>query len=83
MSKRWPEIQAKLQKLNIKDRTKLFNEFISLHPKWADHTVECLRLVVIKLKSQTTVTKELDVHKQIVNRAVMHFKIFLSKKKAV
>ena len=83
MSKRWSDIQVKLQKLTTKDRTKLFNDFIGNHPKWADHTVECLRLVVVKLKSQTAVTKELDVHKQIVNRAVMHFKDFLAKNKAI
>lgn len=83
MSKRWPEIQDKLQKLTLKERTALFNEFISKHPKWADHTVEALRLVAVKLKTQAIVTKEMSVHKQMVNRAVMHFKAFLSKKKAV
>jgi len=83
MSKRWPEIQDKLQKLTLKERAGLFNEFISKHPKWADHTVQALRLVAVKLKTQAVVTKEMSIHKQIVNRAVMHFKAFLAKKKTV
>jgi len=83
MSKHWSAIEEKLKKLNIKDRTNLFNEFIEQHPRWIDRTIESLRLVVVRLKSQAVVTKELDLQKQIVNRAVMHYKKFLTKKKII
>jgi hypothetical protein len=83
MSKHWSVIEEKLKKLNVKDRTRLFNEFVDQHPRWIDRTIESLRLVVVKLKSQATVTKELDLQKQIVNRAVMHYKKFLTKKKII
>jgi len=83
MFKHWSVIEEKLQKVATKERTKLFNEFIEQHPKWIDSTVEALRLVVVKLKSQADVTRELNLHKQAVSRAVMHFKKFLSKKKMI
>jgi hypothetical protein len=83
MSKHWSVIEEKLKKLNIKDRTSLFNEFVDQHPRWIDRTIESLRLVVVRLKSQAAVTKELDLQKQIVNRAVMHYKKFLTKKKII
>jgi len=83
MSKRWSDIQVKLQKLTPKERTKTFNDFINQHPKLADHTVESLRLIVVKLKSQAAVSKDLGLHKQIVNRVAANFKHFFTKKKVI
>jgi len=58
-------------------RANYFKHFRSLHPRWSDHLMDALYLVVVDLHAQTHAAQLFGMHKQEVNRAVKKYQAYL------
>ena len=58
-------------------RANYFKHFQILHPRWSDHLMDALYLVVVDLESQSHAARLFGMHKQEVNRAVKKYQTYL------
>jgi len=76
-NKNWAAIKFNLSHMTKQQRFNYFKYFRLQRPRWSDHLMDALYLVVVDLQSQSHAARLFGMHKQEVNRAVKKYQTYL------
>jgi len=77
MSKNWATVKYELGLMTKQQRFNYFKYFKLQRPRWSDHLMDALYLVVVDLHTQSYAARLFGMHKQEVNRAIQKYKAYL------
>jgi hypothetical protein len=77
MNKGWIAIRHDLSRQTKKHREFLYYDFCQFHARWSKDLKNALYLVVVELQPQSAVAVKFELHKQVINRAIRKYKLYL------